>query len=172
MENLRLCDYRNRRRLTGEGCIMDESLCKDGNRCHHSFFSYMDDSEPFRKRYVCLKCKRCYKDKYTRDYTKIHYDLPEIMSGSGNGSGNAKCSQCGENGIEIGDKFRPPKKNSKEWNTLNITSVHFQKCTDLNPKRAHRKHQTYILDISPIGINPRTHREIKGRYKVKTKTPL
>lgn len=90
---------------------------------------------PYRKRFLCTKCKRCWKekyDKYTKElssYTRVksnilsEADFKELTAiGVQNDkfrySSEPICS-CGSIGIVIGEKFRPVKKtDTKEWKKI------------------------------------------------------
>ena len=135
--------------------------CLCGKKCHACSFGCCDDSGPFRRKYVCLKCKRCWKDKYSRDYIHPAPPVPPAHSEP------SRCSNCGKEGSLIGDKFRPPKKHSKEWDKLDLADNifdYYYECEDSN--RKNRRNQQYEKKNVIIGFNTKGQK-VTRRFSVK-----
>jgi hypothetical protein len=119
-------------------------------RCYQYRNSHTNHDRPnslidYRKRYLCLECNRCWKekhDKYTQamadsynrnnnyesmyiltkhemiDLKKFNKENKTRVKNYENQEIYARC-KCGNIPICIGEKFRPPKQNDKKaWNKI------------------------------------------------------
>jgi hypothetical protein len=78
-----------------------------------------------RRKYICFECKVVWGNKYTeraaKDWSgyclgKYDEDLEDTIVVLDKKS---KCAGCSKTGLIVGSAFRaPPKKNVKEWNSL------------------------------------------------------
>jgi hypothetical protein len=78
--------------------------------------------EPFRKKYVCLNCNLCWKekyDKYIKEYMELKDGYTKVVPLKIFDHNGARCKKCDQKPELVGDKFRSPKQNDiKEWNKI------------------------------------------------------
>lgn len=71
--------------------------------------NYYKQERPYKDKYICGNCRKCFKRKVNSDFVK------EIEEKA------AKCPQCGEPAIWVGQKFEPPKSSDIfAWKTIEV----------------------------------------------------
>lgn len=134
--------------------------CFISNWCHSSYGN-VEMACGFRQRYLCIQCRRVWKSKTTK---YMYNNLNNNMS---------RCSNCQKYGLQIGDKFRPPKQNDLiGWNSIRAHDLE-EYCPNFEEKERKRHkpigERVFIADNSYYKIIDECENRLREKWNDKPK---
>lgn len=105
------CCCRCKRVEAGESCFYCST---NPSRRFTDFYGIRCCVAPDMAKYVCIDCKRCWKEPHIRRSSRQCDDKPYE---------GTRCSKCGKDGTRVSTSLRPPKyTDDKGWELLKFLS--------------------------------------------------